>query len=49
MFHFFVFTGVAMYTTKFLSYGHVAAAASREEKAAALAEYREKHGDAGHH
>ena len=49
MFHFFVFTGVTMYTNKFLAYGYIGAAASREEKAAALAEYHEKHGSSGHH
>lgn len=49
MWHLFVFTGLTMVTAKYLAYGHIGAAASRDEKEKALAEYREKHGHVGHH
>mmetsp|Transcript_22547 Transcript_22547/g.28914 ORF Transcript_22547/g.28914 Transcript_22547/m.28914 type:complete len:88 (-) Transcript_22547:170-433(-) len=49
LWHLFVFTGLTMVTAKYLAYGHIGAAASRDEKEKALAEYREKHGHVGHH
>ena len=49
MWHLFLFTSVTMYTTKYIAFGHRGVDASRKEKAAAMEEYYEKHGNSGHH